>query len=209
MSDRKKVEIVLAMPENAERAARLIYSTAPQIFDYLYGPDAAFRERLMMMQWQAEAGFLSHCHAMAAYGPDGDLLGIELGFDSKAEDAAFAASSEIVAKHATAAQRQSIAKAMHQLIYVTPHTPNRNYCVHHLAVADTDQATGLGRRLLEGAFHRAAAAGYRAVCLDVFESNSAVGFYRHIGMRLACEVRVPDLARDHGFPTICRMVRDL
>ena len=67
----------------------------------------------------------------------------------------------------------------------------------------------MGRRLLEGAFQRAAAAGYRSVCLDVMDSNPAVGFYRHLGMRLACEIRIPDLIEQHGFPAIYRMVRDV
>lgn len=209
MNNRKNVEIILAIPDQADRAAQLLYATAPPLFDYLYGPDPAFREKMLMLQWQSEAGALSHCHAMAAYGPDDELLGIELGFDNKAEDAIFAATADIVARHATSDQRRHMAKALDQLVYFTPHTPNENYCIHHLAVTDGDQAKGLGRRLLEGAFRRAAAAGYKSVCLDVFDTNPAVGFYHHVGMRLACEVKVPDLAARHGFPTIYRMVREL
>ncbi|MDP7549046.1 MAG: GNAT family N-acetyltransferase [Alphaproteobacteria bacterium] len=209
MNDSGKVDIIQARPDRGERAAQLIYATAPPLFDYLYGADAAFRTRIMALQWQAGEGFLSHCHAMTAYGPGGDLLGIELGFDNKAEGAAFAASAEFVTKHATAAQQQHIAKAMHGIAYMTPHTPDRNYCIHHLAVSDADQAKGLGRRLLEGAFQRAKAAGYKSVCLDVLANNPAVGFYSHVGMYLACEIRVPDLAEQHGFPPVYRMVRDL
>ena len=68
---------------------------------------------------------------------------------------------------------------------------------------------GLGRLLLQGAFQRAADAGYKQVCLDVMDTNPAVGFYLHLGMHLACEVRIPDLIEQHGLPSIYRMVMDL
>ncbi|MBT7757713.1 MAG: GNAT family N-acetyltransferase [Rhodospirillaceae bacterium] len=209
MGEQRKIAILPATPEHADLAAQLIYVTAPPFFDYLYGPDPVFRARLIALQWQAETGFLSHRHTMAAYGSNGGLLGIELGFDGPAGNKAFAEATEIVARHATAEQQRYIAEAMQGLTYVTPHTPGGNYCIHHLAVADNDQARGLGRLLLQGAFDRAAALGYRAVCLDVLENNPAVGFYLHLGMRLACEVRVPGLAREHGFPAVYRMVRDV
>lgn len=209
MSDHQSIEIMPAKPDHAERAAELLYSTAQPIFDYLYGPDKAFRTRIMALQWQADEGFLSHRHAMAAYDADGDLMGLELGFDSKAEPAAFAAAWNVVRGNATAAQQKHISMAGHHLIYATAFTPNGNYCVQNLAVGDTGRATGLGRRLLEGTFQRAAAAGYKAVCLDVLETNPAIGFYRHLGMRLAAETRIPDLMEQRGFPAIYRMVRDL
>jgi len=209
MSDSRSIEILQATPDQAELAAELLHATGPPIFDYLYGSEPAFRTRMMALQWQAEEGFLSHRHAMAAYGPGGDMLGLELGFDNTVEDAAFEAASAIVQAHATAAQTAQIFAAARNLVYLTPFTPVGNYCVHNLAVTNTDRGTGLGRRLLEGAFERAAKSGYKSVCLDVMEINPAVGFYRHLGMRLACETRIPDLVEHHGFPTIYRMVRDV
>jgi len=209
MSDSRSIEIREATPDHAELAAELLHATGSPIYDYLYGPEPVFRSRMMALQWQAEEGFLSHRHAMAAYGPGGDLLGIELGFDSAAEDAAFDAATAIVREHATVAQTEQIFAAARNLVYLTPFTPDGNYCVHNLAVTNTDRGTGLGRRLLEGAFERAAAAGYISVCLDVMETNPAVSFYRRLGMHLACETRIPDLVEHHGFPTIYRMVRDV
>jgi len=209
MSDSRSIEIRQATPDQAELAAELLHVTGAPIYDYLYGPEPAFRTRMMALQWQAEEGFLSHRHAMAAYGPGGALLGLELGFDNTAEDAAFEAASAVVRAHANADQQKHIAMAARNLVYLTPFTPDGNYCVHNLAVANTERGTGLGRRLLKGAFERAAEAGYKSVCLDVMEINPAVGFYRHLGMRLACETRIPDLVEHHGFPTIYRMVRDV
>ncbi len=209
MSDHNPIEIRPATAEHGDGAAALLYATAPPIFEFLSGADAAFRARLMALQWQAEEGFLSHRHAMAAYGADGSLLGLELGFDNTAEAAAFKAAWELLRAQATAAQQKQVALAVAQLTYVTPFTPDGNYCVHNLAVTDAGRGTGLGRRLLEGTFQRAAAAGYRSVCLDVMASNPAVGFYRRLGMRLACETRIPDLVEQHGFPTLYRMVRDV
>ncbi len=96
-----------------------------------------------------------------------------------------------------------------QLTYLTPHTPDGNYCVHNLAVDPHAGVKGLGRRLLRGAFEHAAKADYRAVCLDVLDNNPAVGFYLRMGMDLACEVRLPRLMEDHGMPAIYRMVKAL
>ncbi len=203
------VEIRTATADHAEHAAQLLHATAPPYFDHLYGYDAAFRARLMAQQWRAGEGLLSHRHAMAAYAADGGLLGLELGFDRAAEVAAFTATDEILRAHATAAQRRKIAKAARELVHVTPITRQGEYCVQGLAVADSLQSNGLGRRLLEGAFRRAAAAGYSSVCLDVMQDNPAVGFYRHLGMRLVCETRLPELMARHQFPVVYRMLRDL
>lgn len=209
MTNLASIMVRPALPEQGERAAELIYSTARPIFDFMYGADADFRTRLLALQWRAEEGLISHRHAMGAYSADGALVGLELGFDHGAEAAAFAGTRAAVRENTTADEYQRIGLAAGQLTYLTAFTPDGNYCVHNLAVTETADIPGLGRRLLEGAFERAAAAGYHTVCLDVIEGNPAYGFYRHLGMHLGCETRIPELMERHGMPAIYRMVREL
>ena len=209
MTDLDAIEIRPAGPENEVSAARLLYSTARPLFEFIYGPDRAFMFHMLAWQWQADDSLFSHSHALGAYGPDNNLIGLELGFDNKSDEAAFAGSLAVSRARATAEQRAHISEAVRQLTYFTPHTPDGSYCVHNLAVDPDAGVNGLGRRLLQGAFTREAAAGCQAVCLDVLDNNPAVGFYLHLGMELACEVRLPRLIKEHGLPAIYRMVKDV
>ena len=209
MVDLADIEIRPATPDQGEQAAELLYTTARPIFDYLYGPDPTLRAGILAQLWQAEESMFSHSHALGAYRDDGTLMGIELGFDESAEAAAFAGTYASMSDHLSKDQLAQIGERRRPFVYLTPFTPPGNYCVHNLAVTDTDKVPGLGRLLLQGAFQRAADAGYKQVCLDVMDTNPAVGFYLHLGMHLACEVRIPDLIEQHGLPSIYRMVMDL
>ena len=201
------VEIRPATPDQAERAAVLLYSTAAPVFDFLYGGDPAFCMRILAEQWQADESLLSHRHAMGAYDDEGNLLGLELGFDYDAMAVALAGSQAVIRANAEPEQLRRIAAATDQLNYLSPNTPLGEYCVENLAVTDTVKIHGLGRRLLEGAFARAKATGYKAVCLDVLDGNPAFGFYLHLGMHLACEVRLPGLIEQCGLPAVLCMTK--
>lgn len=203
------VEIRPATPDQSERAAELLYTTARPIFDFLYGPDPVLRSHIFARQWEAPESMFSHSHALGAYGPDGTLVGIELGFDNGAEEATFAGTYAVLRDHTTKAQQAEIGAAGRQLTYLKTFMPPGNYYVSNLAVREIDKVPGLGRLLLEGAFERAKGEGYKTVCLDVIDTNPAIGFYLHLGMHLACETRVPDLIEQHGLPSIYRMVMDL
>ncbi len=207
MTSLAEIEIRPAGPDNEDRAAQLLYTTAMPVFEFLYGPDRGFMFNMLAWQWQMEESLFSHRHALGAYDREGNLIGLELGFDNKAEEAAFAGTYAVVRDRATAEQQAYVAKTAPQVTYLTPYTPNGNYCVHNLAVDPNAGIKGLGRRLLQGAFDNAAGSGYKAVCLDVLDSNPAVGFYLHMGMELACEVRLPRLIEEHGMPSIYRMVK--
>jgi ribosomal protein S18 acetylase RimI-like enzyme len=209
MTDLASIKIRAAAPDNANRAAELLYATAPPVFEFVYGADRGFMLAMLAAQWRAEESLFSHRHAVGAYNEAGELIGLELGFDAQDEAAAFAGSHAVARAIASAAQQTAIAGAVRQLIYFTPHTPEGSYCVQNLAVDPRAGVKGLGRRLLQGAFQRQAAAGYGTVCLDVLDNNPAVGFYLHLGMELACEVRLPRLIKEHGLPAIYRMVKEL
>ncbi|MFP6749012.1 MAG: GNAT family N-acetyltransferase [Alphaproteobacteria bacterium] len=205
MTDLDSIKIRAAAADNANRAAELLYSTARPLFEFVYGADRGFMLAMLAAQWRAEESLFSYRHAVGAYNDAGELIGLELGFGNQDEAAIFAGSRAL----ASAAQQTVIAEAVRQLTYFTPHTPDGSYCVHHLAVDPRAGVKGLGRRLLQDAFDRQAAAGYGVVCLDVLDNNPAVGFYLHLGMELACEVRLPRLIKEHGLPAIYRMVKDL
>jgi ribosomal protein S18 acetylase RimI-like enzyme len=208
MTDLDTIEIRPAGPDNEVQAARLLYSTARPVFEFLYGPDRDFMFSMLAWQWQAEESLFSHRHTLGAYTPAGDLIGLELGMDNKGDAGALAGSFAVSQARASTAQRAHISQAAPQLTYFTPFTPDGSYCVHNLAVDPDAGVRGLGRRLLQGAFDREGAAGRSAVCLDVLDDNPAVSFYLHMGMELACEVRLPRLIEDHGMPAIFRMVKE-
>jgi GNAT superfamily N-acetyltransferase len=207
MTSLDQIDVRPAGPGNEGQAAQLLYTTARPVFEFIYGADRDFMFAMLAWQWQAQESLFSHSHALGAYDRAGNLVGLELGFDHAGEAAAFAGSYAVAQARATAAQRPHISQAAGQLTYLTPVTPAGNYCVHNLAVDPDAGIAGLGRHLLQGAFQRAAAGGYRAVCLDVLDNNPAVGFYLHLGMELTCEIRLPRLIKEHGMPAIYRMVK--
>jgi ribosomal protein S18 acetylase RimI-like enzyme len=198
--------VVLAPADggHAELAARLIHATDPHLFDFWFDRDRALAWRYFADQWPRAGGVFSFVHATAARAGDA-LLGIEHGLDARAQRAQWAhtlpATKAFLSEHAFA----HLLDAFRWMPFVIPPIPDDAYYVQHLAVAPELRGRGVGARLLEHAFARAACGGYRSVQLDVVADGPAARFYRRLGMEVVSETRVPRLEADYAVPAHWRM----
>ena len=190
----------------------LIRETSPISYDYSFGTDGLL-ENLVSLSWSTADTLFSAACATAAVA-DGDLLGVELGFEGsnfrtfQANLAPLAL--DLVAREAvTYDQLVALAERAAKVSYLNAYIPDQVYYLHALSAFPQYRGRGVGKALLAAAIARARAAGYRELQLDVLADNPAVGFYQANGLSIMVETRSVELSRDHGFPAEYRMAMTL
>lgn len=187
----------------------LIRATGPVSYDYQFGTDDLL-DRLVTASWTAPDTLFCAACTTAAVGDEGELLGIELGFEGpkfyafKANLAALAPGL-IERGEVTYEQLVGLTQRAAKASYLNAHIPDGVYYLHALSAFPQHRGKGVGKALLGAAIARARKAGYRELQLDVLADNPAVGFYEANGLSVLAEIRSPELSRDHRFPAEYRM----
>lgn len=190
----------------------LIRATGPVSYDYQFGTDGLL-ERLVTASWTApETLFCAACTTAAV--ADGELLGIELGFEGPKfyvfkTNLAALAPALIERGEVTYEQLVGLTQRAAKASYLNAHVPDDVYYLHALSAFPQHRGKGVGKALLTATIARAKAAGYRELQLDVLADNPAVSFYQAQGLKILAEIRSPELTRDHGFPAEYRMAVNL
>lgn len=190
----------------------LIRATGPVSYDYQFGTDGLL-ERLVTASWTApDTLFCTACTTAAV--ADGELLGIELGFEGPKfyvfkTNLAALAPGLIERGEVSYEQLVGLTQRAAKASYLNAHVPDDVYYLHALSAFPQHRGKGVGKALLTAAIARAKAAGYRELQLDVLADNPAVSFYQALGLQILAEIRSPDLTRDHGFPAEYRMAVSL
>jgi ribosomal protein S18 acetylase RimI-like enzyme len=187
----------------------LVRATGPVSYDYQFGTRPGFFDDFIRASWHAPDTLFSHDVTRVAL-VDGELAGIEIGFDGpefyRLRDALVRVSGELIANgKATLEELRAVAVRAEKASYLNAHIPERVYYLHALSVPERARGRGTGARLLEHALEHARGAGHRALQLDVLADNPAVRFYESMGLRVLAETRSPELSREHGFPSELRM----
>ena len=201
-------ELAPADGAHAALAARLIFDTDPHLFDFWFARDRALALDYFADQWPRAGGVFSHVHATAARS-GAALLGIEHGLDARAQRAQWAHTLPATKQLLSAPQFAHLLDAFRWVPFLIPPLPEDAYYVQHLAVSTELRGRGIGARLLEHAFGKAARGAYRSVHLDVVADSPAVRFYRRMGMEVLSETRVPRLESDYGVSAHLRMTKSL
>jgi ribosomal protein S18 acetylase RimI-like enzyme len=193
--------------EQAEAAAPLMFETDFHLFGHFFGGDRDLAVRYFATQWREERSLFSHRHCTVAVAR-GALVGIELGYDAKTQADVARDTGRHAARMLTAEQLAHLREAVSYVHYLVPPVPDDAYYVLHLASAPEVRGRGVGARLLAAAFDRARGNGYRVCQLDVASDNTAVHFYRRMGMDTLSESRVLPL-EPYGIASHYRMVKHL
>jgi len=202
------VALVPADGAHAQLAARLILATDPHVFDFWFDRDRQLAADFFADQWPRPGGVFSHVHASAA-SEGGELLGIELGLDARAQRAQWAHTLPATKQFLSPQAFAHLLDAFRWMPFLIPPIPEDAYYVQHLAVVPELRGRGVGARLLLHAFEKAMKAGYRSCHLDVVADGPAVRFYRRMGMEVLCETRVPRLEAEYDVPPHLRMRKPL
>lgn len=199
-------ETVTLQPATAshpELAAELIHATEPHIFGYLHGHDMDLVRSHLGFQWQQTDTLFSHRFCTAAM-QDGELAGIEIGYDAATQERAASAMVEHAMAYMTATQFAHMASWFEYGRYVLLPVPEDAWYLQHLAVVAQARGKGVGERLLANALERSRAAGFARVLLDVYAENPACRLYQRMGFEVIVETLVRPLLA-HGIPLHLRM----
>ncbi|MBU2644071.1 GNAT family N-acetyltransferase [bacterium] len=186
----------------------LVFETDPKVFGCLVRGDRALFSRWITPLWQAAECSYSHDCATVAL-ENGELLGFEQGYGGDRHDFLKSRSGEKTAGVFSPELIDHMKACSRHLNYIIHFIPKSAYYIHLLSVRKDRQGLGVGRRLLENVFARAADAGYKSVQLDVYGGNPAVGFYEAMGLEKRLETRFPAMQKICEIPPHFRMVRDL
>ncbi len=193
--------------------ADLVHATGPVSYDYQFGPDRRLLDLVVAGSWSAPRTLYAAENATLALSAD-DLAGIEIGFHGPDfigfKDNLGGVAAHLIGQNAATADEFAglLARAA-RAAWLNPAIPKDAYYILALATTPASRGAGVGAALLRGAVTRARDAGYRSVHLDVLADNPAVAFYRAFGFEIVAETSVPDLVRDHAFPSEYRMVLEL
>lgn len=197
----------------AGRIADFVHATGPVSYDYQFGPDRRLLDLVVAASWNTAGTLYAADNAALALAGD-DLAGIEIGFHGpdfiRFRDNLGGVATRLIGENTVTADEFAglLARAA-RAAWLNPAMPDRGYYILALATTPASRGTGVGAALLRHAVTRARDAGHRSVHLDVLADNPAVAFYRAHGFQIAAETSVPDLVRDHAFPSEYRMVLEL
>ncbi len=199
------IAIVDAQPDHPpEPVADLIWTVDVALMTFLFGTRDRWR-RVFAYDWPAQKGIV--CHRQTSLAMRGEeTVGVLVSHRPEDFDDHFAHTRARQGQAEGAAFRRHLDHAFDLMEQLFPHPLEGSYFVFDLAVSETARHMGVGRRLLEVAIARGRAAGRTRICLDVAAENDAVRFYQRIGMNIAVETRIPELAEAHGVGVHYHMV---
>ncbi|SLN33022.1 putative acetyltransferase [Ruegeria meonggei] len=164
--------------------------------------------RVFAYDWSETSGIV--CHKQTCLAMQGQkVAGVLVSHTLEEFDAHFVQTRRRQGETEGPAFRKHLDIAFDLMTQLFPHGLDGSYFVFDLAVSADARHQGIRRNLIDAAIAKAKAAGCVRVCLDVAADNDAVQFYKRIGMQVAVETRVPQLANQHGVGTHLHMVLPL
>ena len=184
-----------AMPEDADVAVPLIYSSGPAAFDYVFGADRA--EAFLRRAFVADDGEFSHCrHEVALL--RGHVAAVGAAFDGRAALAfTVAAARQILSCYGVLTGAGVIVRGLRTERVIRPPKPRELYLAH-LGVLPALRGSGIGTRLVQALLERRDPLQHDLVALDVAVTNPrAEALYARLGFEVSA-LRPSSLANRDG-----------
>ncbi|MBW2369784.1 MAG: GNAT family N-acetyltransferase [Deltaproteobacteria bacterium] len=207
MTSSDEIILVPADPGNVALVPELMFATDPYIWSYLFNGQRSLFDRYIMKLWPHRENIYSYDTTTAAMMGD-QLLGIEMGYPVETIDNRNRKTREVASGLFDDAMVADMVVRGRLIDYILPNAPKRAYKLHTLSITENARNRGLGKLLLENAFEKARSHGLKSVHLGVYADNSAVRFYKRMGMEILVETRVPRLEA-HGIKKHYQMVKEL
>ncbi len=197
----------LANPQDAKRAAELIYESDAAFYDYWFALPRELTLLNLAQLWQAEAGSYSYRNAQVLRNSEEAL--IALVFHYPATYGAQLQLSDGLQVNTLPLDSDILRARQRQLDFLFPHLPPDAWYLRTIATHPDYRDRGLGSRMLEQVMFAAREAGYTSLHVDVDSGNpAAVRFYTRHGFEIWAETRVRHLAQ-FNLPASLRLVKSL
>ena len=190
------------------KIAGLLWSTAPELYDFMFRGDLALYTRLLEGEWTAQFGF--HCAMESTVATDGDeVLGLVISFPAReAGERGFLTFRRY---HNTLDGDASAALNVAGTVmsYLFPPAPDDALLLPNIAVDPSVRRRGIGKLLMAAAETKALRLGLSSIHLDTSAEGEAVSFYESMGFTPMTETRLLWLPASTLIPPHVRMVRTL
>lgn len=188
--------------------ARLLWSTGPELFAYMFHGDRALWTRLFAGEWRASFGFHSAADSIVAR--DGsDIHGVLVSFPARElGDRGF----QTFRRYHTAvddAGSAALQSAASEMGYLFHYTPDDALMVFNLAVVPGMRGKGIGKLLMAEAEARARRLGLTSIHLDTAARRTTLNFYKGLGFEPIAMTRLLRLTANRTVPSHIRLARQL
>lgn len=184
--------------------ADLIWTVDKPLMTFLFGTRDRWR-RVFASDWPENKGIVCHKQMTLAV-RNQEILGVLASHTLEEFDEHFIHTRERQGRNEGAEFRKHLHHAFDLVAEFFPHGLEGSYFVFDLEVSSKARRLGIGRQLLDVATSKAKEAHCDRICLDVAADNDAVQFYIRMGMHVAVETRLPELAERHDVGTHLLMV---
>lgn len=184
--------------------ADLIWTVDKPLMTILFGTRDRWR-RVFASDWPENKGIVCHKQMTLAV-RNQEILGVLASHTLEEFDEHFIHTREQQGRNEGAEFRKHLNHAFDLMAELFPRGLEGSYFVFDLEVSSKARRLGIGRQLLDVATSNAKEAHCDRICLDVAADNDAVQFYIRMGMHVAVETRIPELAERHDVGTHLHMV---
>lgn len=199
------ISIRPALPEDGALAADLIFSTGPDLFDFVFYRDKQKNLKLIDRLFADDTN--SFCHACAYIAErDGESAGLIHMVDFKEKTLGNQTlAGSLVKQMGWFAFLIRIPRFM-IVDHLIPAIGQNAYYIQHLATLEVQRGHGIGRSLLKFCEEQAVRRKLGNLMLDVESTNTnAIGLYRSFGFAVTRKIDSRVLRRKYDFEGLYRM----
>jgi ribosomal protein S18 acetylase RimI-like enzyme len=198
-----------ATPEDGPLAADLIFSTGPDLFDFVFYRNKENTSALINRLFAEETNSLSHsCAYMAELG--GRSAGLVHVVDFEEKKLGNRTLGGSLVRHMGWVAFLIRTPRFLTIDRLIPEIGNDTYYIQHLATRERFRGQGVGRGLLEFCETIAARRRLGSLALDVESGNAAaIRFYRSFGFKISRKIESRVLRRKYDFEGLYRMIKEI
>ena len=183
------MDLTFRTAQAGDECTALLYSSAPELYDYMYRREGILAEDYIAHEFRAERGFIAHPVHTVALLKD-EIVGVGAFYTGHDFPALQRGSAyEIVRFYGFTRAASVLIAASHAGSIINRPAPGCVY-IANLGVRPDMRCRGVGSALIEHETDKARAAGYDRMTLDVADNNPhAEALYERLGFQVQNQKR--------------------
>ncbi len=201
------LEFRAARPEDCSQVVELIYSSAPEIYDYLFTTQSHNVKNFLAWQFKKNIAFCAYSlHTVATI--DETPVGIAAFYDSKQYQKISLQMIAAITRFYRLTEIPNILKHVLQSTSMMKTPPKDSLYIANLGVHHQIQSRGIGRGLIDYQAKKAKQENYKTMSLDVAVTNPrAQTLYERLGFKVKHEKQFTG-DKGHNIPDCRFMIKE-